>query len=78
MGWGFSFPSPSIKTFIYDYNLYIVMRKKIKIVKCNRCNHEWVLRKKSEPKWCPRCRSPYWNKPRIRLGGRKKWGGKLK
>ena len=34
---------------------------------CNRCNHKWVG-KLAEPKTCanPKCRTPYWNKPRIR------------
>jgi DNA-directed RNA polymerase subunit RPC12/RpoP len=34
--------------------------------KCNRCAHQWVPRKstKGEPQVCPKCKSPYWNKPR--------------
>ncbi len=36
----------------------------IKIVKCNRCGHEWATRKKKDPTWCPKCKSPYWNKKR--------------
>ena len=34
--------------------------------KCNRCSHEWVPRKGTvgEPRVCPKCKSPYWNKPR--------------
>lgn len=36
-------------------------------VKCNRCQSEWYPRTTDEPKRCPRCGSPYWNKPRIRL-----------
>ena len=34
--------------------------------RCNRCEHEWVPRKSTEgePKVCPLCKSPYWNKPR--------------
>jgi DNA-directed RNA polymerase subunit RPC12/RpoP len=34
--------------------------------KCNRCEHEWVPRKSTEgePRVCPACKSPYWNKPR--------------
>ncbi len=35
--------------------------------KCNRCGHEWATKSKTiTPKQCPKCRSPYWNKPRIR------------
>jgi len=33
--------------------------------KCERCGHEWVPREKSEtPKVCPKCKSPYWDRPR--------------
>ena len=34
--------------------------------KCGRCQHQWVPRKgtKGEPRVCPKCKSPYWNKPR--------------
>jgi len=36
-----------------------------KIVKCKRCGHSWKPRKPiSEIVICPKCRSPYWNKPR--------------
>lgn len=34
--------------------------------KCNRCEHTWWPRfpGSAAPKFCPACRSPYWNKPR--------------
>jgi len=32
--------------------------------KCKRCGNEWFLRKPEEPKTCPKCRSPYWDKER--------------
>jgi predicted Zn-ribbon and HTH transcriptional regulator len=33
--------------------------------RCERCGHEWVPRDKGqEPTVCPKCKSPYWNKPR--------------
>ena len=34
---------------------------------CNRCDHKWIG-KLAEPKTCanPKCRTPYWNKPRVR------------
>jgi len=32
--------------------------------KCERCNHEWAPKGDAEPKFCPNCKSPYWNKPR--------------
>jgi len=34
--------------------------------RCERCGHEWVPREKTEgePRVCPKCKNPYWNKPR--------------
>lgn len=32
--------------------------------KCERCEHQWVSRKK-EIRVCPKCKSPYWNSPRT-------------
>jgi predicted Zn-ribbon and HTH transcriptional regulator len=33
--------------------------------RCERCGHEWVPRDKSqEPRVCPKCKSPYWDRPR--------------
>ena len=38
---------------------------------CNRCGHDWASRNgtgyrdKKDPTYCQKCRSPYWNKPRI-------------
>lgn len=35
--------------------------------RCKRCGHEWVARKKDgTPIQCPKCRTPYWNKDRIK------------
>jgi rubrerythrin len=31
---------------------------------CERCNHTWLPRSEEAPETCPKCRSPYWNKPR--------------
>ena len=33
---------------------------------CFRCYHTWKRRKEKLPKVCPRCKSPYWGKPRKR------------
>lgn len=35
--------------------------------KCNRCDNQWISKIKN-PKTCPNktCRSPYWNKKRVR------------
>lgn len=41
--------------------------------RCERCGHEWVPREKGiEPKVCPSCKSPYWNRPRKNKGKKKK------
>jgi predicted Zn-ribbon and HTH transcriptional regulator len=33
--------------------------------RCERCTHEWIPRDTvNEPRVCPKCKSPYWNKPR--------------
>ena len=35
---------------------------------CFRCYHTWKKRIKTRPsKYCPKCKSPYWNKPRRRV-----------
>ena len=33
---------------------------------CFRCNHNWIPRAARLPKSCPRCHSPYWDRPRMR------------
>lgn len=40
----------------------------VKINICKRCNHEWVQRKEDPPVSCPKCHSPYWQKPRKKQG----------
>jgi len=33
--------------------------------RCERCNYEWIPRDlEVEPEACPKCKSPYWNKPK--------------
>lgn len=33
--------------------------------RCERCEHEWVPRNMTDtPAVCPKCKSPYWNRPR--------------
>ena len=36
------------------------------ILKCKRCGHRWKPRGNDLPTVCPnpKCKSPYWNKPR--------------
>ncbi|MBV9920249.1 MAG: hypothetical protein JOY78_05240 [Pseudonocardia sp.] len=34
---------------------------------CERCEHVWLPRDKDRPpKVCPKCKSPYWDRPRQR------------
>ena len=33
---------------------------------CLRCQHQWYKRNPTIPKWCPKCKSPYWDKERKR------------
>lgn len=40
------------------------MTKKDNMLFCFRCYHTWKRRKKILPKNCPKCHSPYWDKPR--------------
>jgi ribosomal protein L37AE/L43A len=30
---------------------------------CERCTHKWVGRNGSKPIVCPKCKSPYWDRP---------------
>lgn len=33
--------------------------------RCERCSHEWIPKDyEQEPAVCPKCKSPYWNKPK--------------
>jgi len=43
------------------------VKKTVYFWKCERCGYEWLSRTEgAEPSGCPNCKSPYWNKPRIR------------
>lgn len=37
---------------------------KIAGYRCERCGHIWVPRNEEKPIVCPKCKSPYWDKPR--------------
>ena len=40
--------------------------------RCQRCEHEWLPRNQDdEPRVCPKCKSPYWNKPRRIKSGKR-------
>jgi len=42
------------------------MAKKVPLMgyRCERCEHEWLPRNDDAPRVCPKCKSPYWDKPR--------------
>lgn len=40
--------------------------------KCERCTHQWVPRNESNPRVCPKCKSPYWDRPRKDLNWKQK------
>jgi len=42
------------------------MEIKLPFLKCTRCKHTWHPRRSRLPGVCPKCKSPYWNKPRKR------------
>lgn len=34
-----------------------------------RCGHEWLARdKENSPRVCPKCKSPRWDKPKMKQG----------
>lgn len=47
--------------------------------KCERCGHEWVPRggTEEEPKVCPKCRSPWWNRPKKTMMTYDEFKGKV-
>jgi len=42
------------------------MNYELPTLKCKRCKHEWIPRATKYPQVCPKCNSPYWNKPYVR------------
>lgn len=43
------------------------MIKNDNILFCFRCYHTWKRRRDLCPRFCPKCKSPYWNRPRKRI-----------
>ncbi len=50
----------------------------IELLKCQRCGYEWYPRTPESPKYCAnkKCRSPYWNKPKVKQSGPRRNGVK--
>ncbi|PJE81681.1 hypothetical protein COU58_01180 [Candidatus Pacearchaeota archaeon CG10_big_fil_rev_8_21_14_0_10_32_42] len=46
--------------------------------RCHRCEHKWIPRDKEPPQICPKCKSPYWQKPKTRFTKNDKKGAKKK
>lgn len=38
------------------------------VCECNRCGYCWIQTTEEEPKRCARCKSPLWNRERLRPG----------
>lgn len=59
-----------MKSNLSFYNLTKsnILVGKVKIIRegfsCERCDYKWIPRKKDYPRVCPKCKSPYWDKPR--------------
>jgi predicted Zn-ribbon and HTH transcriptional regulator len=45
----------------YGVNCWIIGHR------CYRCGHKWIPREKEPPQICPKCKSPYWTKPKTRF-----------
>ena len=45
--------------------------------KCGRCKHQWIIRKATKPKVCPRCKLP-WDKKGRTMGWRRGLNGNIK
>lgn len=37
----------------------------LKIVSCKRCGHEWPTKDEGKIRVCPKCHSPWWDRPRT-------------
>ena len=45
-----------------------IFKKRVTAYRCERCEYEWLPRKQDAPlpTVCPKCKSPYWNRPRAK------------
>lgn len=41
------------------------MKIKLPTMKCKRCGHEWYPKREEMPIRCAKCKTPYWNIPRV-------------
>jgi len=53
---------------LYTTGHILLMGESKKLVteySCERCGHKWIPRNKCKPIICPKCKSPYWYRPKI-------------
>jgi hypothetical protein len=57
-----------VPTYAYDRILVASLPGSVSIatLKCMRCRHAWHPRSHEPPERCPKCNSPYWDKPRSK------------
>lgn len=48
------------------YTIHVSSEVTLTMLECTRCGYKWFPRTLTLPEACARCRSPYWNKPRVR------------
>jgi predicted Zn-ribbon and HTH transcriptional regulator len=56
-----------LTVYYFRYIVPVMAKRKITVYQytCERCRHDWIPRDiDNEPRVCPKCKSPYWNKPR--------------
>jgi predicted Zn-ribbon and HTH transcriptional regulator len=53
----------------HPYNKAMTNEIELPTLKCLRCGYEWIPRQRKKPKYCARCNSPYWNKPKWKQSG---------
>jgi rRNA maturation endonuclease Nob1 len=57
-----------LKYILSRYTLGGMAKVQLWGYRCERCGHEWLPRNKDEePRVCPKCKSPYWNRSRKRV-----------
>ncbi len=62
--------SMQVALIYYKVYRYRVGEVTLKGFQCERCGHVWVPREDETPKVCPKCKSPYWDRPR-KIQGKK-------
>lgn len=51
-----------VKTIVYGAGVRFVLHQ----FSCLRCGHKWSPRKPVTPKCCGKCKTPYWDRPKVR------------